>query len=1308
MGSSTIIGIPEREGDFERNCVVLFTKLIGDPYAKLVATRGKDQGGFDIIGTRDGDPDRPVGIQCKNKPKGGRLDLDAVRGDIDRMLAFTPPVTEIFVVTTASDDLKYDKLAIEVRQAQKLLGRSVNVQIWGWDTLTGHILGSPAALKAFDPDRSASTTEILRQGAISIDLHGEQIDRQQEMMTAITSIEVMTRQLVMPVDAATESAVDAVLGKQIDGIRDLLNKGRPRSALTLLEELHAQCADRSAAIRSRILGNMGFAHLRLGDEQRGGAMLLEANAINPDDARARANRVFGLILTGELDEAVSFGRRILAEDPGNASAAAFIYQAAAVSDTDIGPDLIVPETARRDENVGITRTAYLRRHAAPPEWRGWVKERAAAHPESPFLARFAAEAVLDEVYEERAFAPGDARGDGRGRMEQAAAQLRELWNEGRDHEDAAQAGATAIAHNLITAYRALREPDAAGEVAAQALAIAPDDEGIRIAAAHVDNVMDRHDAALAKLIDLPDGPMRTVPLLTAYAGLGRWAELRDHATPERGRALSGLDRQGFDLMAAQAALETGAATDVPGILDDLLAQWPGVLHLAATVADMARRHLPDRFDAYLEGALELARGEAPFTDRMVLAELAMRVERFDNAIDVLDGHVATDAPSEPLAWLALSFANAPTRRRTRDFFAQLPAEVLQNGRFARLAGAAEYNRGDLANAERHLRQAVVSDATDLRAHLMLQSTLQRDGRMPEAMTLARGLDETALAGSPIDRMRLAVALRRCGEADRAIALGFDVAAPARGDQAVSAAYPQLLFMSEDPIPALGTGGGAHADHWVDLEGIGCADIEGLITATPVPEVMNFAPDHAVAIAVEGRRVGDEVALPPSLGIERRYRLRAVKHKWVWLSHAILHEHGARFPESNGLVEMTMEDGDVGPVLDIVKRGERHADMVIDTYRSNSVPLAMVAALHRRDVMGLVHRIVQTGGSIKTCVGMHSERRRAESATRRARGKGAILDTYTAVVAEALGLLPALAEHFGTLVVARSTIDEITEWRELQAMNAGRETMQLGYEGDQAVRLVQTAEDNQQQLDRLDALLAAIRLHCETRTTDGHPSVLDGQLLDAAGLGDVLDPIRIAERDKLTVLSDDMHFRQLAQLGGVTSQTWLQAAALVLKAEGRMAVDDYALLVARLGARRHDFVTVDSGSLLALVGRDDDDEDLAFDLAARSIGGPKADLMSHIGVVLGFAGAIWSSPIAHWRKGRAISRLLDNLVKGRGGDAVVIIDAVTAQLRRSRTGISSRPDLVLDHVEGWRRGHFLDAKRPSRSTERRSKRARRGK
>jgi cellulose synthase operon protein C len=1287
LASSTVIGVPQGEHDFERQCRVLFADLLGDPHTKLVATRGKDQGGFDIIGTRDGDPDRPVGIQCKNKPKGGRLDVDGVRGDITRMLAFEPPVSEIFVVTTASDDLKYDKLALELRQTQKKQGRDVVIQIWGWDTLTIKINASAAALRAFDPDHSASTGEILRQGAVTIDLQFEQISGQREMMDTINAIELLTRQMVAPIDTASDAAVDAVLDKQIDGIRDLINKGRPKSALTLLEALYGQCVNRSAAIRSRILGNMGFAHLRLGDERRGGELLLKAHAANSDDSKAKANRVFGLLLTGDLQAAVAYGRATLADDPGNAAAAAFIYQAAAVSDMDIDPDSVITETMRKDENVGVTRTAYLRRHGPPAAWRAWATERFAAHPESLVLRRFAAEAVLDEVYERRAFSPGDKNVDDRRRMVEATAQLRVLWEEGRKHEDAAEAGITAIAHNLITAYRALRDLENADEVARQALAVAPDDDGIRIAAAHIDNIMDRHEAALSKLVDMPDGPQRTVPLLTAYAGLGRWEDMRALATTERGAALAGLDRQGFDCMAVQAVLDTVSGDDAGAAIAGFAAAWPNVLHVAATAADMAHRHAPDRFDRLFADAMLLARDEAPLSERMVLAGLAIQTERFDDAIEVLDGRVATDEPSEPLAWLALSFANAPTRPRTHEFFEALSDDVLATGRVARLAGAAEYNRGDLASAERHLRRAVRADPTDLRAHLMLQSTLQRDDRTAETTVMVRKLDEQSVNGSPLDKMCLAAALRQSGEADRALALGFDIAILNRNDEDVSAAYPHLLFMSDTPIPALGSSDIDHNDHWIDLEGMGCADIAGLITATPIPEALNFAPDHPVAKAIAGARVGDEVVLPPQLGVERRYRLRGVKHKWVWLSHQIIHDHGARFPGGTGFVEMTMQEGDVGPVLDVVRRSEDHARMVMDMYQTTAVPLAMVASLHHRDVMGLAHRIAATGGSIKTCVGLHSERHRAERAVKRARGKGAILDTYTLVVAEGLKLLPALKAHFGGLVVARSTIDEITQWRELQSVNVGRKTMQLSYEGDQAVRHVQSAEDNDQQLARLDALLGSIRSQCETRTPDGHPNVLDGQLLDAAGLGDVLDPVRIADRDGLVLISDDMHFRQLAQLGGVGAHAWLQAAALVLKAEGEMSPSEYAILTARLGARRHDFVTVDSQTLLLLLGREGDDDELAFDLAARSIGGPKADLASHADVVLRFACEVWSSPIPSWRKGRAISRLLNNLVKGRGTQTVQIVDRLEAML--AGTGRSVGGALAREHVSGWRRGHFID-------------------
>lgn len=108
---------------------MLFAEIVNDINLELVATRGRNQGGFDLIGTRNGDPEQTVDVQCKDKPKGGKLVLADVRSDIARILQFEPSVMEIYVVTTASDDHSYDKLAIELRKAQKDLARLVDIQI---------------------------------------------------------------------------------------------------------------------------------------------------------------------------------------------------------------------------------------------------------------------------------------------------------------------------------------------------------------------------------------------------------------------------------------------------------------------------------------------------------------------------------------------------------------------------------------------------------------------------------------------------------------------------------------------------------------------------------------------------------------------------------------------------------------------------------------------------------------------------------------------------------------------------------------------------------------------------------------------------------------------------------------------------------------------------------------------------------------------------------------------------------------------------------------------------------------------------
>ena len=51
--------------DFQRQCVPLFRHLIGDRHLQEWGREGQAQNGIDLRGCRDGDINKPVGVQCR-------------------------------------------------------------------------------------------------------------------------------------------------------------------------------------------------------------------------------------------------------------------------------------------------------------------------------------------------------------------------------------------------------------------------------------------------------------------------------------------------------------------------------------------------------------------------------------------------------------------------------------------------------------------------------------------------------------------------------------------------------------------------------------------------------------------------------------------------------------------------------------------------------------------------------------------------------------------------------------------------------------------------------------------------------------------------------------------------------------------------------------------------------------------------------------------------------------------------------------------------------------------------------------------
>ncbi|MCP1203725.1 PIN domain-containing protein [Acetobacter oryzoeni] len=1289
MASSTIINIPTDDKVFESNCIQLFAGLLNDPNVKFVGTRGKKQFGLDLIGKRDRDPGQPVGIQCKLVTRGAKLTETTIRKEVDQAMSIEPALTEFYIVTTATDEAAYDFLATKLAQEQAKLGRTVDIQVWGWDTLQEKIRNDPKALAAFDPDYSASTNRLLELGSET--LSGQAEIRAQNDQTLQYLAEIRTTIAIGPIDTA-RSAFDQHLDAQIDQYRDMLNAGRPRTALELLQALDSTLNEKNAvSIRARVKVNIAIARMKLGDEIDAAPLLDEAYALNPTDPRSRANRILSLTIQGDLAGAWTFAEDTLAEDASNVGAAGLAFQVAAMDSVERDPMAIVSPDLLDDHNVRIHRINYLRQKGTPGSWWTLAAETLERFPQDGNSIRMAGDALVDEalsgdVVERLGRVPVDRRI----KLREGSELLQRHWDEVRHFEHAAEPDWCMVGYNLVTAYRALGDLEQAKRIADQVLATGTKDPDAALAAAWV--AIDLEEFAEAKRLLrsalLPDNAV--LPLLVALSNLHEWAEVVKEATNERRERLPIPARQLFDVLVFRARHAGKMGANLDEDVEQLLERWPLGVGAHIAVADIYRIARPEALGAMAEKTRSLITPATSYSDRVMFAQLSLLREAWEDIIGVLDGFVGVDRPSEPLAWLAHAFANAPTQARTSPFYQSLAPQVIALPLYARLAGAAEYNRGDLGTAEHYLRSAISAMPSDLRAILLLSRTLVRANKEDEARDLVAGINDDTADGSPNDLMRLAYWHRRAGETMRALRLAYRVAATNRHDENIVSSYPSIILMNEALPSPIGRAGPAQTDFWFDLEGLdGARDVTGIIGDEEIVGIDRFALDHPLAVALMGKSVNEVIEIPAKIGVSKRYRIKELKHKYIWLLHDIMAKHAAQFPDARSLFEMSIKDGDIQPILDVVRSLQDKDGVVAAIYTSHPIPLAAIAASSNRSVLQLAEYLTRTGTNLRTCIGATDEYKEATMFVRQARGKGVALDTLTLWQLHELGHLQAAKDYFGRLCIARSTMDEMIELRAKIESNRGREFMTMSFDGEQACRQVHSPEETEKRLEWVNAIIKDLHDLCDILPVDGSLDVRLDKLLDNFGSKEIFDPINLARTADVIILSEDLNLRQYAASQGVKGGAWLQVVLNVFAKDGQITRDQYLVGVGMLGAMRHGHLSLDAQTLLQMLALEDPRAFALFNAAIQFIGGLNAHMPSHIAISVDTMRGVWRLNLPSWQQSRAISRLLAQLVRSRSDDwkAVLhIIDAELAKYARAGDHLAQR---ARDYLADWIKGHFYD-------------------
>jgi cellulose synthase operon protein C len=1296
MSVSASTQIPKTSDDavFQRQCKVLFEYVLNDPHIEEFGTSGQNQGGIDLLGRRrDRALDHWVGIQCKLTIKAEKLKTGVngvVEVEATRALDFTPPLKEFIIATTANNDGPIQREAALFTDKQAKLGRDFTVQVWGWETLSAHILRHEATLNAFMPDAFPQLNRIIKgQERLTEEVgtfastQNTFAAEQSNMLAVLARIERQTS----PQTVWDDRSVDTLIDRQIDQFRDMINSGRPRTALTLLEGLWRGIPEGAEhRIRFRIKANIAACLLRLGEEPRAAEAYLEAHRYAPNDPKAIAMKVVAHVLLGQPQEALAFGRAAFTGGPDQGPLVAYMITAAKFLPGENSALELITDAVADDAAVASAKIDYLRSRGEPGAWWDFAVEAHARHPDDENLLRAAAESHVDRsAHWAEANDRRPINAELRTPLEEATVTLEILRERYAASEFPWDVNQTSLSVNLAIGYRLLRQHDKAKRVVEEALRRAPNDRVLNEAWLTISLESGDHAAAQKALKALPESRDVIVGRLQLAANSADWSQiLRLNAEVDR-FTLDDEDRALLDSLSLLAQAKVRQPLDAKAeaaILIERYANEP----IVPTILHELAMHEQDAL-----WALELFRlaftnlNRANSATRMMLARLADREDDAEKMIALLDGYVDVNQDSAELRSLARAFVNAAVRQASVSFINALPPALSENAFYARAIGSIHFNRGDLPAAAEFFQKALLGDVTNVAAHLGLINTWLRQDRRDLVGGHLEGIDLRTLKGPPQYKMGLAQLLVAFEQTERGLSFGYDVALKNRTDQRTVMLYIGMILPNptSDLIPSVGSSIGI--DCWVKAERADGLEMTLVIEDNPNRnEPDHFGPDHRLSRLFLGQAKNATVVSAPTIGTEEKWRIVEIKHKYLALLHEFIETLPSRFPDAKGFHRFEVKGDDVSNVLAEVKRLGEQEEQIFRHYVDDNYPLALVASFRGKSTVEFASHVISRGEIIRTCLGSNEERDIAVRLVRRARSRGVVLDTYTVWVAQQLGLLGLLKRLFSRVAVPRSVIDELREWQKrIEPVNDNTlET--IGYANGQHFREEISAERLRESAAFISSGIDAISAEVEIlpAVAPGAPSEIEEKLLDLADHG-FLDPIYVSVADDLLLLSDDLQYRALARQLHDREGVWLQAVLMVAQDSGIIDLDAYSEATYELAARRHSHVSFTAYTLISIALRDTLDTLPKLEVAAAFIGGEAAEVQSHIKVTVEFIAKLWNTDLPYLRKAKATSIMLDRLV------AMLARLGLTKTIYLRLVEGSRHQPLLRDHLIAWARGHFID-------------------
>lgn len=992
---------PDNEVFFESVCLKVFSSYLKLPHLQKYGRRGQSQFGIDLLSVQS---DGVVGIQCRLKTTNKGLTVDEVDSIIEDAKTFSPPINTLIIAATSERDPSLQSHATRITQAHEAIGL-FGVVVYAWQDIE----------------------EIFKQDP---DLAKE--------VYALPAISAMT------LNVATFTTINYQLPAgafhaEIDEAARNTTEGKPDVALALLEKLRRdRWEELTPRQRFRVIANIGYGLLEKGDTRGAALALLDSARYQPeDDDAALSVAAHGYLISGNVEDAYRMASTACAKNPMNERGQIIRIQSAPKEIAYKELRDTVPEVLRANLNVALALSERAMDESNPAEAERLLR---LVTEVSPALHNALGAALLQQglpagAQEGILLIPRDAD-----KVREAQKHLTEVVGSPNT-----AVGLIANAYfNRALASSFLKEEDQAFADLQSAYEREPNNE--TFGAALVAEALRRGDDSVA--LQKAEEIFRYKP--TPKSRLLLAMALYDSGTDEtKQRALTLLQDGLVDVKDIQPELRleyirrtlhllslSGKLTDKTAAALEERLEDPLERGIVVSLA-LLRMSRQDEAVAEAKRTAALLNATTSFVAKREVALLLSRLRLAEQALPIWLEIVPPLAFSDDTALLLQSAEILGRDALILDYCEHLRS----NGVYAPEAAENEvellvrYN--ELRVAQAVMRAYLDANSQDISLKLALLSIAVVQGWSEIVDAYTTSLPTPRQIKTVVDGARLVQVLHFQGSASAAAEIAYELVRRFPDDPN---SHRSLI------ISILGVGGpkgdlklytpsevvigsavrirreGQESPEWIVIE-----DAEK-------PEISRdeYSPDHPLAKALIGKRVGEKVALPRLLVRTPIAVVEEIKNKILFRMHQSMEEMNRRFPDSSFFESVPIRIADessppTGHEFDeLIEFNRQLAQGPMEAenlYRERRMPVAMLASFVHREVPEVVTALALNEREAVHCVdGTAEEFQRASAALGPARA--VVLDITALSTLGLLGSELDLSRMAAKCIVSEGTLESL--------------------------------------------------------------------------------------------------------------------------------------------------------------------------------------------------------------------------------------------------------------------------------------------